>query len=211
MDNEIWKPISGYEEYYEVSNLGRVKQIKSRSATRAGRILKGVRYATGYLVVGLCANSKQKNCSIHRLVAMAFLPNPENKPCVNHINGVKTDNRVENLEWATYQENNQHAYRTGLIDKEKLAEAHKRENLSDEVRRAQSESHKGKYPSEETKRKMSESHKGKYRSEVHRQHLSEARKGMVWVNNGTERHMVKPENLQEYLNKGYRLGRIYRA
>ena len=189
MDNEIWKPIVGYEEYYEVSNLGRVKRVKGGDGTRLEKILKGARYATGYIMVGLCANSKQKNCSIHRLVAMAFLPNPENKPCVNHINGVKTDNRVENLEWSTYQENNQHAWRTGLIDKKKHAEALK-----------------GMQFSEEHKRNLSESQKGKHYSEETRMRLSEALKGRVWVNDGTRNYLVRPEQVQEYMNKGYAQG-----
>jgi hypothetical protein len=68
----------------------------------------------GYYKVGLCSNNVMTQPRTNRLVAQAFIPNPENKPCVNHINGIKTDNRVENLEWCTYKENNTHAVLTGL-------------------------------------------------------------------------------------------------
>lgn len=73
--------------------------------------------STGYPRVNLSKNGKQTVIRIHRLVAEAFISNPENKPCVNHKNGIKSDNRVDNLEWCTYSENNQHAYDTGLIAK----------------------------------------------------------------------------------------------
>ena len=69
----------------------------------------------GYPQVGIVLEKKYKHKSIHRLVAEAFIPNPENKPCINHINGIKNDNRIENLEWCTYYENNIHAVKTGLF------------------------------------------------------------------------------------------------
>lgn len=97
----VWKSIKGHPGY-EVSNKGEVK-----SPTR---ILKPIYDGGGYPMVQL----KRKNTKIHRLVAMAFLRNPHDKCCVNHINGNKKDNRVDNLEWVTYSENAKHAFRTGL-------------------------------------------------------------------------------------------------
>ncbi len=124
---EIWKDVRGYEGSYQVSNFGRVKSlgrykenhsklqyIPERIKTLHERIDKGKQ--TGYLVTILYKNNNGKNCYVHRLVAEAFVPNPENKQTVNHINGDKHDNRAENLEWNTYQENNIHAYKTGLND-----------------------------------------------------------------------------------------------
>lgn len=112
---EIWKDVVGFEGLYEVSNLGRVKS--SAKINRAHEIVlkTPANYRTGYLFADLCkAGQKNKHSSVHRLVATAFLPNPEDKVQVNHINGDKTDNRLENLEWATRSENQKHSIDTGL-------------------------------------------------------------------------------------------------
>jgi len=114
MDKEIWKDIEGYEGRYQVSNLGRVKSLNYRH-TDQERILQPIPFSHGYLVVNFLKNKKHKTFLIHRLVAQSFIPNPDNKPQVNHINGVKTDNRVVNLEWVTPLENTQHAIKTNLF------------------------------------------------------------------------------------------------
>lgn len=101
---EIWKPVIGYEEFYEVSSLGRVRRIPSydsRGHLRRERIRKTQRNAHGYEVVGLYREGFEKKFLVHDLVADAFLPNPNNLTDVNHINEVKYDNRLENLERCT--------------------------------------------------------------------------------------------------------------
>lgn len=104
---EIWRDIKDYEGMYQVSNLGRVKcldRIDSAGRKRYGRILK-LWNSRGYLQVGLSINSKGKKFSVHRLVAQAFIKNPNNKLEVNHKDEDKTNNRVDNLEWVTSKEN----------------------------------------------------------------------------------------------------------
>ena len=104
--NEIWKPIEGYEGLYEVSNLGRVKSLK-RLHTKE-RILSQFLNHRGYARVNLWKENKSRKYSVHRLVAEAFIPNPDSKPQVNHIDENKTNNSVENLEWCTQLENHNH-------------------------------------------------------------------------------------------------------
>ena len=110
---EIWKDIKGYEGYYQISNLGRVKSL-SRKYSPKERILKNQYDKDGYYEIGLTKNKKKQYFRVHRLVAQAFIFNIKNKPQVNHKNGIKDDNRVENLEWCTNQENEKHAYNIGL-------------------------------------------------------------------------------------------------
>ncbi len=105
---EIWKEINGYENLYEISNTGKVKSL------RYNKILSGGYSGFGYLLVHLVKDSKKKQKYIHKLVAEAFIPNEDNKPQVNHIDGNKTNNNVDNLEWVSFSENNKHAYKTGL-------------------------------------------------------------------------------------------------
>lgn len=111
MENEIWKPIKNYEELYEVSSLGRVRSLDRETIDSMGRkqyfkgkVLKPQYDRYGYLYVPLNKSGKKK-FKVHRLVAEAFIPNPDNKPCVDHINTNKEDNSVENLRWVTEKEN----------------------------------------------------------------------------------------------------------
>jgi len=124
MDLEIWKDVVGFEGEYMVSNIGRIKsldrtvtlknhyQIKTRSVKE--RILRLSKRSNNspYYIVTL---SGRKSLLVHRLVAIAFIPNPLNKPQVNHKNGIKSDNILENLEWVTVKENAIHAIKTGLF------------------------------------------------------------------------------------------------
>ncbi len=122
MSKEIWKDVAGFEGYYEVSNLGRVRgvertitaTIKGRKVPRRipQRLRPQQKRGNGYLFVALCKDGKKHMMSTHRLVADAFIPNPEKLPMVNHIDEDKTNNCVDNLEWCTPSYNS--TYGTGM-------------------------------------------------------------------------------------------------
>ncbi len=105
---EIWKEINGYNGLYFVSNLGNIKNAK-------GRLLKQGLCLQGYCKINLTMNNKYKTHRVHRLIAEAFIENIDNKPYINHINGIKSDNRIENLEWCTAKDNIRHAFNNGLM------------------------------------------------------------------------------------------------
>lgn len=125
---EIWKDVAGYEGRYSVSNLGRVKSLQVWNGNQHLRkydgcdlVLKPCDGRNGYYYVSLCGRKH----TIHRLVAEAFIPNPESKSQVNHIDGNKLNNCVDNLEWCTNRENALHARKHGLLDGRDLASAAK--------------------------------------------------------------------------------------
>jgi hypothetical protein len=231
MSTEIWKPIQDAEGY-EVSNLGRVKRINKDTCLTQG-------FWGDYYTVVL--GRKYGAHLVHRLVAKAFIPNPDDKPQVNHLNGNKRDNRAENLEWVTAKENAQHALKTGLkvytpevrkaisdgLKGKPKSEEHRRKlaivasNISDETRKKYSEyaknrtpehrkhlseAHKGYHPSEETLRKMSIAQQGKTHTDETKEKIRLSKQGRIWVNNGISRTMIRPEELQQYLDKGYAVG-----
>lgn len=121
---EIWKDVVGYEGYYQVSNLGNIRSVdrviysdKLHIGTKRkldGKMLKPYVNAHGYLALTLTKNGKEKSLRVHRLVAEAFIKNPNNYDQINHIDGNKTNNKVENLEWCNNQHNVIHAYKNGL-------------------------------------------------------------------------------------------------
>ena len=118
-DIEIWKTvISDCEPYegYKVSNLGRILNLNYKNTGKA-KLMNPSTNIYGYLQVNLRKNGESKTCKVHRLVAETFLPNPENKPEVNHIDEDKTNNRVDNLEWKNHRDNCNHGTRNERIGK----------------------------------------------------------------------------------------------
>lgn len=121
MIHQIWKPIKGYNGFYQVSNTGLVRSLNrtikfsdGRKRKLKGKMMSPKYKPDGYTYVTLSRNGKHSHHYIHRLVAAAFLPNAGNLPEVNHLSGNKADNSVRNLEWCTHQQNVKHAYDNGL-------------------------------------------------------------------------------------------------
>ena len=181
-------------ENYQVSNLGRIMSLNYRNTGKA-ELMTPVERKDGYFHVYLSKNRKEKKCLVHRLVAETFLPNPEGKPCVNHkiegdegkkINIVyinedgTVDEEKSNIEWCTYEENNNYATRN-----ERISKAHKGEknpmfgkHLSEESKKKLSDAKKGKHLSEEHKRKLSDALKGEKNHNYGKQFSDETRKKM---------------------------------
>jgi hypothetical protein len=120
--NEMWLPIQGYEGFYEVSNMGQVRsilRIDIRGRERGGHILRPGLNTQGYPVVVLCKDGLHKTQRVHRLVAAAFIPNPNNYPHINHINHTRTDARALNLEWCTRSMNMKHCAAHGRASRQR--------------------------------------------------------------------------------------------
>lgn len=131
---EIWKDIEGYEGYYQVSSFGRVRSVDrhdSRGYFRKGRLMATKDANTGYKVISLSKNAISKHYQIHRLVAIAFIPNPNNFPIINHKDENPKNNYANNLEWCDYKYNANygkmtHKFRSSLV----LGEKHPRHKLT---------------------------------------------------------------------------------
>ena len=121
MNAEIWKDVVGYEGIYQCSNIGRIKSLDHKVyhsnykyRIQKGRIISVSKSKKGYLQVSLSKNGKRFHTGVHRIMAISFIDNPENKPQVNHIDGNKENNLLSNLEWVTNSENQIHAINGGL-------------------------------------------------------------------------------------------------
>lgn len=138
LPKQIWKDIEGYEGKYQVSNTGKVRSLNYRHTGKT-KVMRQYTDKDGYKNITLRTNGKRKVYFIHRLVAQAFLPNPNNYPIINHKDENKTNNAVWNLEWCTYK------YNTNYGNcRKKMSEAHKGKQFTEEHRKKLSEAKKGK-------------------------------------------------------------------
>lgn len=172
---EIWKDVKGYEGLYQVSNLGRVKSVDRILNGRkyGGKILSPARDSKGYLYINLCKGNIRKIARIHRLIAECFIPKSQERNYVDHINGVRDDNRIENLRWCTHQEN----------DSFPISRLHRSQSAMGNKRWL------GKHHKEESKRKISEARKGRKNPKYWENLRDESRNKL--------RHILKRASIQK--------------
>lgn len=216
-----WRPINGFEGIYEVNDVGQVRSLPRMVNGRDGfprkrpGCTKKAINIHGYLYYSLSKGGKDKRFAAHRLVAEAFIPNPEKKPEVNHKDGDKHNNSVDNLEWVTRTENHHHAIAHGLWSqydrtgqRNPMYGKHHKDSTKEKIGAV----HRGLKHSEDAKRRMGESHRGKKFSEDHKRKISAAvsasKRGRKWVNDGKGTKCVPQYQLPVFLASGWRLGRI---
>ena len=188
---EIWIPIKDFEGLYEVSNLGKVKSLARENYYPDGRLHQRKKEkllnlkpnSKGYVSVVLCKDGKTYPRCVHRLVAEAFIPNPEGKPNIDHIDTNPLNNVVENLRWVTQKENAMNPLTRKNISDSKKGHPYWGRPLTEEERKKISDALKGREFSEEHRKKLSESHKGKKPSEKN----LEMTKGKHWKMEGGKR------------------------
>lgn len=132
IENEIWKDVEGYEGKYIISNTNKIVSLDFKRTGVRKQMIPRIG-TTGYYMIVLCKDGKPKNHRMHRLIAKAFIPNPENKGDINHIDGNKLNNDISNLEWNTRQENINHAYKIGLSKASDLSRKLTSERMSKPV------------------------------------------------------------------------------
>ena len=188
---EIWKDIKGFEGLYQVSNLGNIKSL-DRYMCRShneGLTIKGKiripQLVKGYYQIVLCKDGINFQYKVHRLVAEAFILNPNNYPCINHKDENPVNNKVENLEWCTHKYNNNYGHH-----KEKC-----------------SKSMKGKLAGDKNPMYGNHSRRGAIHSEKSKQKIRETHIGRIWINNDIINKLVKSEELETYLSQGFHKGR----
>lgn len=213
---ERWKDVKGYEGYYKISDAGRVKSLERTYKTKHSfRVVpEKMRTLTdvhGYLYCTLWKDGNHKRFAIHRMVAEAFIPNPDGLPQVNHLDGDKHNNNVFNLEWCNQSRNNKHAFAMGLMKAYNRRGANNPmygQHQSESAKAKIADVHKGTRHTAETRQKMSEAHSGMKFTESHKRNLSEsmknAKRGIRRITKDGKIKFVKPEELNDYLSDGWK-------
>lgn len=212
---ETWKDVKGYEGHYQVSSCGRVKSVKRAYKTKKSwkTVPERIRIAVkthGYLYCVLWKDGKHERFAIHRMVADAFLENPEGLPVVNHKDGNKENNNVSNLEWCTHSENSYHAFRTGLRKPYNMSGEHNPmygKHQSASAKEKIAEVHRGRKHTEEARKKMSLRKTGVRFTEEHKRNLaasvSKAKKGARKMTDGNVKRFIRASEIDEYLKNGW--------
>lgn len=205
-----WKTIEEWDGLYDISNNGEVRSwYYGKKHLSVPLIRKTKLDKDGYVSVILKHNNVKKTYLVHRLVAKAFIPNPDNLPQINHKDGNKENNNVNNLEWCTAKYNIGHAYSAGLIDTARMSQAQQK-RYQDPEQRAVS-GLRAKKMWEEKREVLMLAHN----SEEHKKRMSEIRKkqipptaGKRRINNGVSEKCVFEEDLKKYIDMGWKIGRI---